>query len=158
MITGNPDKFAFLIEKVSDWSSCGFTNGLMYLYINGKGYPEDVHTTTVNMELNNLTEHNSPLVNPVMDNELFSVEDKELFNFFCITTFEKGDYRFQLPLQELGDAGYFVFAVAADDRVKIQIGMQKSADSFEFLDETVISIYEYKTIAVQLEKFKEQLQ
>lgn len=158
MIAGNPDKFAFLIEKVSDWSSCGFTNGLMYLYINGKGYPEDVHTTTVNMELNNLTEHNSPLVNPVMDNQLFSVEDKELFNFFCITTFEKGDYRFQLPLQELGDAGYFVFAVAADDRVKIQIGMQKSADSFEFLDETVISTYEYKTTAAQLEKFKEQLQ
>ena len=157
MIAGNPDKFAFLIEKVSDWSSCGFTNGLMYLYINGRSYPEDVHTATVNMELNNLTEHNSPMVNPVVDNELFSMKSKELFNFFYTATFGKGDYRFQLPLQELGDAGYFVFVVASDDNVRIQLVKQKSADSFELLDETVISLSEYKTISAQLEKFKEQL-
>lgn len=157
MIAGNPDKFAFLIEKVSDWSSCGFTNGLMYLYINGRSYPEDVHTATLNMELNNLTEHNSPMVNPVVDNELFCMKSKELFNFLCTAAFEKGDYRCQLPLQELGDAGYFVFVVASEDNVNIQLGKQKSADSFELLDETVISLSEYKSISAQLEKFKEQL-
>ena len=157
MLAGNPDKFAFLIEKVSDWSSCGFTNGLMYVYVNGKGYPEDIHTTTLNMELHNLTQTASPLVNPVTDTGLFNMNSEELFGYFINTAFENDDYRYQLPLQELGDAGFFVFAVAAEDKVKIQIVKQKSAEEFELADETVVLKTEYSDIATQVKIYKEQL-
>lgn len=157
MLAGNPDKFAFLIEKVSDWSSCGFTNGLMYVYINGKGYPEEIHTSTLNMELHNLTQTASPLVNPVTDTGLFNMNSEELFGYFINTAFENDDYRYQLPLQEIGDAGFFVFAVAAEDKVKIQIVKQKSAEEFELADETVVLKTEYSDIATQVKAYKEQL-
>ena len=54
MLAGNPDKFAFLIERVSDWETEGFVNGVMYVYINGKAYPKKLHTTTLNVDIAHL--------------------------------------------------------------------------------------------------------
>lgn len=157
MIIGNPDKFAFLIEKISDWSSCGYTNGLMYLYINGMSYPKEMRTTSLNAELYAFTRENSPLLNPPADKKLFGLAADELFKNLCSLTFETGDYRYQLPCQELGDAGYFVFIVASENKVKIQIGTQLETDNIVFTDETVIDTLEFAKISEQLCDIKENL-
>ena len=54
MLAGNPDKFAFLIERVSDWESEGRVNGVMHIYINGKSYPKKLHTTMLNEDIAHL--------------------------------------------------------------------------------------------------------
>lgn len=150
MIIGNPDKFAFLIEKISDWSSCGYTNGLMYLYINGRAYPKEMRTASLNAELYALTMENSPLLNPPIDERLFKLPAQELFEKMCEIAFETGDYRFQLPCQELGDAGHFVFVVACENDVRIQIGTQQEADNIVFTDETAVDKKEFANISKRI--------
>ena len=39
MLIGNPDKFAFLLEIVPEWSDDTFINGMLYVFINGAQYP-----------------------------------------------------------------------------------------------------------------------
>lgn len=157
MVIGNIDSFAFIAEKISDWSVCGFANGNMQMFVNGRGYPQQKYTATLNMELANLLNETSPLINPVNDEKLFNLSAGELFSHFCNVTFEKGDCRFQLPFEILMDAGWFAFVVSDGCNVRIQLGRQLSADLFEFTDETVISETELNSIIQQLARFKERL-
>ena len=157
MLVGNIQKIAFIAEKISDWSVCGFANGNMQLFVNGKGYPQQKYTATLNMELANLLGETSPLIAPVCDKELFDLDADKLFDYFCDVTFDKGDYRFQLPFEVLMDSDWFAFAVSGGCDVRIQLGRQTAADKFEFADETVISRTELNTIVQQLVSFKEQL-
>ena len=157
MLIGNINRFAFLAEKISDWSVCGFTNGNMQLFINGRGYPQQKYTATLNMELANLLGESSPLITTMCDKELFGLDADKLFDYFCDITFDKGDYRFQLPFEVLMDGGWFAFVVSGGYDVRIQLGRQISVDKFEFADETVISRTELNSIVQQLSGFKEQL-
>ncbi|MBQ5325213.1 MAG: hypothetical protein J6J58_07175, partial [Oscillospiraceae bacterium] len=81
----------------------------------------------------------------------------KLFDYFCDITFDKGDYRFQLPFEVLMDEGWFAFMVSDGCEIRIQLGRQNAADKFEFADETAISRAELKSIVQQLVSFKEQL-
>lgn len=157
MIVGDINRFAFLAEKISDWSVCGFANGNMQLFVNGSGYPQQKYTATLNMELANLIGESSPLITTMCDKELFDLDTYKLFDYFCDTTFDKGDYRFQLPFEVLMDEGWFAFMVSDGCEIRIQLGRQISADKFEFADETAISRTELKSIVQQLVSFKEQL-
>lgn len=157
MIAGNINSFAFLVEKISDWSVCGYANGNMQLFVNGKGYPNQKYTATLNMELINLLAEPYPLLSLVCDKSLYGLNADKLFRYFCDATFEKSDYRFQLPFETLMDSGWVAFVVTDGVRVRIQLGRQSAADKFELADETVISNTELKHIAEQLAAFKEQL-
>lgn len=157
MIIGSSDKFAFLIEKVSDWSSCGYTNGLMYLYLRGKKYPVEDRTVTLNMEINHITSNTSPLVNPTVNKTMFDMAAHQLFEKFCELTFEKGDYSYHLPFLELENAGYYVFAVSLSDMVRIQVGIYHNADFIEYADEVVVEKVYTEQIVDLLEKIKERL-
>ena len=40
MLFGTPDKFAFLIERVPEWEDVSYVNGIMYVCLNWKMYPD----------------------------------------------------------------------------------------------------------------------
>lgn len=53
MILGNPDKFAIIMEVVSEWNiDQSFNNGTLIFFVNGKLYPGDeIVNVTLNSEL-----------------------------------------------------------------------------------------------------------
>ena len=157
MVIGNINKIAFVVEKISDWSVCGLSNGNIQLFINGKGYPQQQDVVTLNMEINNIIDDLSPLINPVNDRYLFEMSALQLFDYFCCCTFDESNFAFKLPFTALTDEGWFVFIVTIDERVRFQIGKYINGDKFIFEDETIINRKELNCIIQQLKEYMEYL-
>lgn len=157
MVAGNPDKIAFIFEKVSDWSTCGCTNGIMQLYINGIQYPKELRTVAVDGEINSILSDSSPLVAMPENESLFKLSSQKIAEQMYITAFENGDYRFQLPLQELEDAGYYLFMICTDKSVRFVLAEYKGTDDIVYKDEVVVSNNEICEIRNKLIKFKESI-
>lgn len=159
MLIGNPDKFAFLIEVVPEWSTDRFANGLFYIYLNGVQYPNEVRTTTINVELYELLSKDSPFIRP-QDDALFSLNTPELFNILWERTFpEEGnnDYRFLVPLHEMSDAGFVLFVVSSGEKVRLLLGRGKGTEKGTFIDETTIERTEHTGILQQLQDYRQKL-
>lgn len=103
MLIGDPDCFAFILERVPKWEIGGFINGIMYVIISGTNYPEELRTTTFNSELSDILGDRSALVHPVRDDELFSLDDKQLYDILADKVYpdiddeRDNDYRFMIP-------------------------------------------------------------
>ena len=150
MLIGDPDKFAFLIEKVPEWSAGGFVNGLLYVYVNGEMFPKELRTTTLSTDLFML--RGFAFGNLPTDGRLYALSDDELFGEICrlrypdhFTDDADGDYRFDLELPELGDCGYDIFAVSGGDDVRILIG-HWSGDEFSLVNSAEITLAEFNKI------------
>lgn len=103
MLIGDPDYFAFILERVPKWEIGGFVNGIMYVIISGISYPEELRTTTFNSELSDILGDRSALVHAVRDDELFALDDKQLFDILADKVYpdiddeRDNDYRFMIP-------------------------------------------------------------
>ena len=157
MVAGNPDKIAFIFEKVSDWSICGCTNGIMQLYMNGRQYPNELRTAAVDGEINSILSDRSPLVSMPENESLFNMPPQIIAGQMCIIAFENGDYSFQIPLQELEDAGYYLFMVCSDICTKFILTEYKGADNAVYKDAVVINNSETVQIKENLIKFKKPI-
>ncbi len=166
MIFGNPDRFAFLIEKVPEWISEPFINSLMYVFVNGEIFPKELRVTTLSDDLMNLLDREAPygmfcLVN---DEKLYALPDDELFaelrRLRCPWLFDDDDaeydYRFDLDLDELQFAGYHVFAVSGGERVRVLIGYWNDPDSFELVNSVEITLEEFTKIRDELSEYYEK--
>ena len=159
MLIGNPDKFAFLIEVVPEWSTDRFANGLFYIYLNGVQYPNEVRTTTINVELYALLSEDSPFIRP-KDDALFSMNTPELFNILWERTFpeeDDNDYRFLVPLHEMSDAGFVLFIVSSGEKVRLLLGRGKGTEKGTFIDETTIERTEHTGLLQQLQDYCQKL-
>lgn len=155
MIFGNPDKFAFLIERMPEWEDSTWINGIMFVLVNGKIYPAEIRTTTFNSELPDLLRDDSAFVHPVENQKLYRKKTAKLFRHLTEMTYSRNflkDDRFLIPFHELNDAGYNFFVLSDGDRVKILIGKWKSR-KIKFVDKTVISLQTYNEIKSQLTVF-----
>lgn len=157
MIFGIPDRFAFLIEKVPEWSDKTFTNGLLYVFVNFGMFPKELRNTTLSSELYMLFD--SP---PPIDERLYALPDNELFEEFRRLRFparysdnEDADeeYRFELELHELGDAGYHIFAVSDGENVRVHVGYWVDSDNFEFVNSAEITLEEYTELFNELSEY-----
>ena len=157
MVAGNPDKIAFIFEKVSHWSTCGCTNGIVQLYINGIQYPKELRTAAIDGEINSILSDSSPLVAMPENESLFNLSSQNIVKQMCIIAFENGDYRFQLPLQELEDAGYYLFMICTDKSVRFVLAEYRGTDDIVYKDEVVVSNNEIYEIRNKLIKFKESI-
>ena len=106
MLFGNPERFAFLIERVPEWESITFINGIMYVYLNGKMYPDSLRTTTLNVDLMFLFDSTMPDFQPKVNENFYAMDTAELFKKLCEITFPDdydtdNDYSYQIPLQEI---------------------------------------------------------
>lgn len=155
MLIGNPDKFSFLFEPVPEWSSGGFVNGLLYIYVNGRQFPETLRTTTLSDDLFYLTD-SLPFNKPQMNTDLFLLEKRELFTNLCKITFPdledgiENDYSYELPLVELQDAGYHFFMIASEDKLRILAGRYSAEGQFDFIDEAVLAVSEFNCMKKQV--------
>lgn len=171
MLIGNPDRFAFLIEKVPEWISEPFINSLMYVFVNGEIFPKELRVTTLSDDLMFLLDKEAPygmfcLVN---DEKLYALSDKELFaelrRLRCPWLFDdedaEYDYRFDLDLDELSLAGYHIFAVSGGENVRILIGFWNEPNGvepkdFELVNSARITLEEFTKIRDELSEYYEK--
>ena len=152
MLIGDPDKFAFLIEKVPEWNAGGFVNGLLYVYVNGEMFPKELRTTTLSTDLFML--RGFAFDDLPTDERLYSLSDDDLFGELCrlrypayFTDDEVADevYRFDFELPELGNCGYHIFAVGGEENVRVLIG-HWSGDEFTLVNSAEITLAEFEKI------------
>lgn len=144
MLIGDPDRFALLIERVPQWESGGFVNGILYVFVGGELFPKELRTTTLNLDLCRLSAEDSPFMAPVTDVVLFALSAKDLFRRLYERTYpeeELNDYRFLVPLQELCDAGYSLFVLSSGERVRLLLGCDEG-----FIYETVLEHTKFEEI------------
>lgn len=162
MIIGNPDKFAFWIEKVSEWSNESFVNGLLYAFVNGEIFPKKIRTTTLSSDLYALLEGGVFSSLPT-DEGLFALPDKELFDELrkvrypaCFTENENTDedYRYDIDLHELSDCGYHIFAVSDAKRVRILIGYWENCDCFDLVNSAEITRSEFFKLRGDISEYR----
>ena len=133
MVAGNLDKFAFVIEKVSDTGICGCTNGTMQIYINGKKYPAKTAVTAIDTALNHLLCGISAPVH------------------------KKENGRHKVPFRELEDTGYSIFMVYSDGFIKITAVNDRDKNNTEFTDEVVLTHKEFLNITEKITEFYNDL-
>ena len=165
MIFGNPDKFAFLIEKVPEWCGNGFVNGLLYIYVNGEMFPKKLYTTTLS-DLWSLFDY--AFTNPPKDERLYALPDDELFaelrrlrfpEYFTDDEDADEDYRYDIEYYEIGDWGYDIFAVSNGENVRVLIGHWENRESFELVNSTRITLSEFTKLRDEFsEYYKKEIQ
>ncbi len=159
MIAGNPDKFAFLIDRVGEWQSGAIVNGLLYIYMNGKIYPGKLRTTTLSTDLwELLDEKTSAFVRPKVSRKLYAMKGKKLFKrirklrypaYYSDKPETEEDYRFDVTLNEMADAGYHLFVVTDGKNVRLLLGRWKprrKAEKLKFIDDVELTAVEYQSI------------
>ncbi len=154
MLIGNPDKFAFLLERVPEWCSGPFVNGLLYVFMAGEQYPKEVRTTTLSDDLSFLMD--SPFLHPKVDETLCALDKKELFARLCEHTFSGGGFEdgaFFLPLAELENAGYVFFIVASEREVVILAGQYISGEEIALIDAVQLDLPEFEQIQQQMQAY-----
>ena len=178
MVIGEPYKMAFILERMNIWEPPGdtFRNGIMFLCVNGEIYPKDVRTTTLGCELPWLLALESPLMNTVVDKELFKLPSDELLAYLESITYPDdtdddddidNDYRFVLPFEEISDRGVDVFLVYDGENVRVLVGQDVNRrlspngfiinDGQELASETTITLAELESIRSQLSEFYSSL-
>ena len=173
MVIGEPYKMAFILERMNIWEPPDdtFRNGIMFLCVNGEIYPKDVRTTTLGCELPWLLAPESPLMNTVIDKELFKLPSDELLAHLESITYPDdiddddidNDYRFVLPFEEISDRGFDVFLVSDGENVRVLVGQDVNRrlspngfiinDGQELASETTITLAELENIRSQLSEF-----
>lgn len=160
MLIGNPDKFAFLLEVVPEWSTDRFANGLFFIFLNGVQYPSELRTATINVDLYSLLSEDSSFIRPQDDDDLFFLNASTLLSYLWKLTFPAecdNDYRFLVPLNELSDAGLAMFVVSSGEKVRLLLGKDEGTETVTFIDETVIEQTEYRGILQQLHHYCQKL-
>lgn len=174
MVIGDPYRLAFIVERMPIWEPPGdtFRNGIMFLCVNGEIYPKDVRTTTLGCELPWLLAPESPLMNTVVDKELFALPSGELLAYLESITYPEdidtdNDYRFVLPFEEISDRGFDVFVLSDGENVRVLVGQDVNRrlspngfiinDGHELASETTITLAELESIRGALADFYNSL-
>ncbi|WP_387467495.1 immunity 42 family protein [Photorhabdus tasmaniensis] len=131
MIFGDPYRFAILVEYIPYWSDSSFKNGLFHFYINGKMFPDELTTATLNVDVFSLDNRNA-LVSFPENKDVFDKEIKEAFNTMLgmispnlvdsnsdIPENFESSYIYKASTENIDDFGSSVFAVSYNDIVRI---------------------------------------
>lgn len=161
MIIGDPYKFGFLIERVSDWEYPPFVNGLMFLYLNGKAYPEELRTTTFSTELPELLDKASPLVKPKENKKLFYADSNERFETLSSLTYpedidKENDLSYLVPFHEINDSGFAVFTLTDGESVMITVGKWSEGKLLP-VNEYILPAAQYNKVTDKLKAFYDEM-
>lgn len=161
MVIGDPYKFGFLIERVSDWEYPPYVNGLMFFYLNKKAYPKELRTTTLSAELPGLLDEKSPLLKPKRNKRLFKLDSGDRFEKIAALTFpedidKKSDLSYLVPFHEINDSGMAVFTLTDEEQVIIMVGEWSEGKLLQ-TDERIVDILEYESVIEQLKEYCDSL-
>ncbi|MDE6733310.1 MAG: immunity 42 family protein [Oscillospiraceae bacterium] len=160
MIFGNPDRFAFLIDKVPEWSAGGYVNGLLYVYVNGEVFPKEHRKTTLSSDLRGLP--NYAFAKLPTDERLYALNDVALFEelrklrypaYFGEDKEADDDYKFDIELRELSDCGYHIFAISDGQNARIIVGYWVDLENFEFMNSIKITAAEFAEIRERIREY-----
>ena len=127
MIFGDPYRFAIFADLVSDWGEA-FHNGLLYVFINGKMYPDDIRTSTLSVDLPDLLDESGPLIQCPVDVALYNKKSCEAFSLLMGLTFpessEDDEYPeqctdFWLNVSNVSSSGMAIFAVSNGENLRV---------------------------------------
>ena len=161
MVIGDPYKFGFLIERVSDWEYPPLINGLLFFYLNKKAYPNELCTAALSEELPELLSDRSPLMKPKRNKRLFKLDSKDRFERIAALTYpedidKKSDLSYLVPFHAVNDSGLTVFTLTDEEQVIIMVG-QWSEGKLLQVDERVVDILEYESVIAQLKEYCDSL-
>ncbi len=161
MIIGDPYKFGFLIERVSDWEYPPLINGLMFFYLNKKAYPKELCTAALSEELPELLSDKSPLMKPKRNKRLFKLDSGDRFERIAALTFpddidKKSDLSYLVPFHAVNDSGMAVFTLTDEEQVIIMVG-EWSEGKLLPLDERIVDIDDYESVVSQLKNYCDSL-
>ena len=157
MIIGEPEKLAFLVERIPKWEVNGWKNGIMFLVVNGELYPKDLRATTFNSELPDILGEHSAMMHPVRDVALYAKSDAEIIAaIFAEEDADEGAYRWSIPFHEIGDAGFRVYVLTDGVCVKL-LACAYRGDAPEFLDKLELPLPEYEAVVAGVREFYNSL-
>lgn len=162
MILGNPDKFAIIMEVVSEWNmDQSFNNGILIFAVDGNMYPKnEIVNATLNSELPYLKYQ---MRNVGIDERLFKLsKDKAFGEIYRLRSPEDididSDYLYDISPLSFSDDNCLIFAVsngaeirilAASELKYIKAESRYNLDNIE-IDETYISVAEFNEILSKL--------
>ena len=166
MILGNPDKFAIIMEVVSDWNiDQSFNNGVLIFSVDGKVFPKkEIVNATLNSELPYLKEC---MRNVGIDERLFGLPKDEAFSeIYSLRSPEDlnidSDYRYDISPISFADDDCLIFAVSNGTEIRILASSELkyikaesrySLDNIE-ISEAYVSVVEFNEILSKLNVHK----
>lgn len=166
MVAGNPDTFAVITEKVSNWRADPKISGMLHVCVNGVAYPRKPRATDVERDIVSLfDEKTSAFSCPKISRKLFEMKGRKLFNRLREMRFPKyyssdcaadEDRRFDAVFIGPATANYHVFVVSDGQDVRVLIGRRKKkkhGGRLRYLDDVVLSAEEYQRTVSRLYLF-----
>lgn len=123
MVIGNPYEFAFIIDKVPEWSADTFLNGIFFVAINGDFFPPSICTSTLNSDLYVFFEiAPASLITMPENSVLYAMNKDELFailygSLSSDSEIEGSTYKFSTTTME--DEGCYCFSVSNGETLRI---------------------------------------
>lgn len=127
MIFGDPYRFAIWVECIPQWSD-SYKNGFFYFFVNGSMYPDEVMTSTLFVDFNDIFDDNNALVSLPHNNEIFNAPVNEAFDTLFKLAYPESTDEDEYPDQIfdfcasstiINDSGAYFFAVSNEDSVRI---------------------------------------
>ena len=127
MIFGDPYRFAIWIEHVPQWGE-SIKNGFFYFFLNGNMYPNDIRTSTLFVDYDDVIDHENALVAMPFDNEIFNAPTDKAFKYLYEMTYPQptpedeypeGVGKFKASPTIILESGACFFAVSNKDFVRI---------------------------------------
>lgn len=127
MLFGDPYRFAIWIEHVPQWGD-SIKNGFFYFFLNGNMYPNDIRTSTLFVDYDDVIDSENALVAMPYDDKIFNAPTDEAFKSLYEMTYPQptpedeypeGIYKFKASPTIISESGAYFFAVSDKDTVRI---------------------------------------
>lgn len=127
MIFGDPYRFAIWLESIPQWSD-SYKNGFFYFFVNGNMYPEDVRTSTLDVDFYDVIDEKNALISLPCNDEIFNAPTNEAFDALFKLAYPESTQDDEYPEQVfdfcasptiIHDSGAYFFAVSNESSVRI---------------------------------------
>lgn len=127
MIFGDPYRFAIWVEHVPQWGEF-YKNGLFYFVVNGHMYPDDVRTSTLNVDIYDVIDNENALITLPCNDEIFKSSTSDAFNTLMKLAYPESTEEDEYPEQVfdfcaapaiITDTGAYFFVVSNEEFVRV---------------------------------------
>lgn len=127
MIFGDPYRFAIWIEHVPQWGD-SIKNGFFYFFLNGSMYPNDIRTSTLFVDYDDVIHPENALIAMPQDDKIFNASTDKAFEYLYKMAnpqptpedeYSEGIWKFNASPTIIQESGACFFAVSNKDLVRI---------------------------------------
>lgn len=172
MIIGNPYTFAFIVDKVPEWSDNSFKNGIFLVSINGVIFPPELATATLNTDLYYFFEvAPSSLITMPINNTFFNMDKVKLFSILynsvssrgltqCNKKYNFNGNKFKFSTTSMEDEGCYCFSICNGKKLRViganvkkKLSVKADECASFFVSEIEVDIQYMKEKLKELKKF-----